>query len=55
VEDAVNGIQAAKAAGMRCVAVTTSFPSEKLSGADVIRERISDIQVTDLAPKLKAK
>ena len=29
VEDAVNGVAAAKAAGMRCVAVATSFPSEK--------------------------
>lgn len=30
VEDAINGIQAAKAAGMRCVAVTTSFSRELL-------------------------
>ena len=28
IEDAVNGVEAAKAAGMRCVAVTTSFPAE---------------------------
>src|SRR6266498_6021199 len=28
VEDAVNGIQAAKAAGMRCVAVAQTFPAE---------------------------
>lgn len=55
VEDAVNGIQAAKAAGMRCIAVATSFPPEKLGEADVVRERISDIQVTDLAPNLNAQ
>ncbi|MCX7711242.1 MAG: HAD-IA family hydrolase [Clostridia bacterium] len=30
VEDAINGIMAAKAAGMRCIAVTTSFPREVL-------------------------
>jgi HAD superfamily hydrolase (TIGR01509 family) len=30
IEDALNGIQAAKAAGMRCVAVTTSFTKEML-------------------------
>ena len=35
-EDAVNGVQAAKAAGMRCVGITSSFPAELLSenGAD---------------------
>lgn len=30
VEDALNGIVAAKAAGMRCIAVSTSFTKEKL-------------------------
>ena len=36
VEDAVNGVRAAKAAGMFCVALTTSFPVEALraAGAD---------------------
>jgi HAD superfamily hydrolase (TIGR01509 family) len=34
VEDAVNGVAAAKAAGMRCLAITTSFTKEDLSGAD---------------------
>jgi beta-phosphoglucomutase len=29
-EDAVNGVQAAKAAGMRCVGITSSFPAEVL-------------------------
>ena len=33
IEDAVNGVEAAKAAGMRCVAVTTSFPAEALAAA----------------------
>lgn len=35
-EDAVNGVQAAKAAGMRCVGITSSFPAGLLlsSGAD---------------------
>jgi beta-phosphoglucomutase len=53
VEDAVNGIQSASSAGMRCVAVATSFQARELRGADVIRQRISDIQVSDLAPHLK--
>jgi beta-phosphoglucomutase len=34
VEDAVNGVAAAKAAGARCLALTTSFTKEKLVGAD---------------------
>lgn len=51
VEDAVNGIQAAKAAGMRSVAVAQTFPAERLQEADVVREKISDVQLTDLAPE----
>ncbi len=31
-----NGIEAAKRANMRCVALTTSFKRDKLSGADFI-------------------
>jgi len=34
VEDAVNGVQAARAAGARCLALTTSFSREQLAGAD---------------------
>lgn len=34
IEDARNGVQAAKAAGTRCLGVTTSFSSEELSAAD---------------------
>jgi HAD superfamily hydrolase (TIGR01509 family) len=52
VEDAINGIEAAKAAGMRCVAVATTFPPDQLQEADVVRERIADVQLSDLAPQL---
>jgi HAD superfamily hydrolase (TIGR01509 family) len=55
VEDAVNGIQAARAAGMRCVAVATTFPAGELGEADVVRERISDIKLPDLVLHLKVK
>ncbi len=37
VEDAVSGVKAAKAAGAKCLALTTSFSAEKLTEADVIR------------------
>lgn len=50
IEDAVNGVEAAKAAGMRCVAVTTSFPAEALrdAGADVVKARIDEITLGEL-------
>lgn len=50
VEDAINGIQAAKTAGMRCVAVAHTFPVEKLLKADVVREKISEVLLSDLSP-----
>jgi HAD superfamily hydrolase (TIGR01509 family) len=34
VEDAVAGVAAAKAAGARCLALTTSFPADQLTAAD---------------------
>ncbi len=51
VEDALNGIQAAKAAGMRSVAVATTFPAERLQEADAVRKDISQVQLSDLSPK----
>lgn len=48
IEDAVNGIQAAKAANMRCIAVAHSFPPEKLSEADIVRRSISEVSLADL-------
>ena len=48
VEDAVNGIAAAKAAGMRCVAVATTFPAGQLVQADLIRPSVNAITLEDL-------
>jgi len=42
VEDAVNGVAAARAAGARCLALTTSFPREQLAGADFIAGTLAD-------------
>jgi len=36
VEDSVSGVQAAKSAGMKCVAVTTSHSREELTLADLV-------------------
>ena len=52
LEDSVNGIQAAKAAGMRCVAVAQTFPADRLQGADVVQNKISDVRLSDLVPDL---
>ncbi len=50
VEDAINGVQAAKAAGARCVAVESSFPAARLlaAGADLVRPNMAAISLADL-------
>ncbi|MEI7899014.1 MAG: HAD-IA family hydrolase [bacterium] len=48
VEDAVNGIAAAKAAGMRCVAVASTFPAGLLGQADLVRASIVEVTLSDL-------
>lgn len=48
IEDAVNGIQAARAAGMRCVAVAQTFPAAQLALADLVRPTIAHVSMDDL-------
>jgi HAD superfamily hydrolase (TIGR01509 family) len=48
VEDAVYGIQAAKAAGMRCLAVAQTFPPAELALADRVFASIRDLAVADI-------
>jgi len=48
VEDAVSGVTAAKAAGCKCLALTTSFPSEKLQQADWIVKDLSEADLNSL-------
>jgi beta-phosphoglucomutase-like phosphatase (HAD superfamily) len=36
MEDATNGLQAAKNGGMRCIALTTTRGADQLQGADLI-------------------
>jgi len=43
VEDAVNGIEAARAAGAKCLAVTGSFTATELAKADWIVNNLSEI------------
>jgi HAD superfamily hydrolase (TIGR01509 family) len=48
LEDAINGVQAAKAAGMRCIAVAQTFAAQRLTAADLVRNRISEVSLQDL-------
>jgi len=43
VEDAIAGVEAAKRAGMRCIAVTTTNPAQALSKADVVVDRLDEL------------
>jgi beta-phosphoglucomutase len=45
IEDAPEGIAGGKAAGMRCIGVTTTRPAEKLLQADLIVESLEDERV----------
>ncbi|MBC8217651.1 MAG: HAD family phosphatase [Planctomycetes bacterium] len=45
IEDAPNGIQAAKAAGARCIAVTNSADAAKLQQADLICDSLEQIDL----------
>jgi len=48
IEDAPNGVRAAKAAGMRCIAVAQTFPPACLDGADLVRASVADVTLSDL-------
>ncbi|KAK9805135.1 hypothetical protein WJX72_001459 [[Myrmecia] bisecta] len=50
IEDAAAGVQAARAAGMRCIAVTTTLSEGQMVGQapDVIRRDISQIALADI-------
>lgn len=51
IEDAVAGVEAAKRAGMKCIAVTTTNPADALTEADVVVERLDDL-ATDVFTRL---
>jgi HAD superfamily hydrolase (TIGR01509 family) len=50
VEDSVGGVQAAKAAGMRCLGLLTTFPEEEIrkAGADIIVKDLSAVGVEEI-------
>ncbi|WP_148257612.1 HAD family hydrolase [Leadbettera azotonutricia] len=50
VEDSVGGVQAAKAAGMRCLGLLTTFPEGEIrkAGADIIVKDLSAVRVEEI-------
>jgi beta-phosphoglucomutase-like phosphatase (HAD superfamily) len=50
VEDSVGGVAAAKAAGMRCLALLTTFPEQEIrdAGADIVVKDLSGITADEL-------
>lgn len=53
IEDAPNGIKAAKAGGMKCVAITTTHAREELKDADLIIDDFSEINLDKLKKLFK--
>jgi HAD superfamily hydrolase (TIGR01509 family) len=49
IEDSVHGVQAAKGAGMFCLAVTTSYPAAKLQQADWVAAHLGDVELSQIA------
>jgi HAD superfamily hydrolase (TIGR01509 family) len=48
IEDSDVGVAAAKAAGLYCVAVTTTFPAERLGAADELARRVDRALISRL-------
>ncbi len=48
IEDAPNGVQAAKAAGAKCIAVTNTTPAEQLTQADMICDSLTGVTLETL-------
>jgi beta-phosphoglucomutase len=45
IEDTAAGLAAARAAGLRCIAITTTFPASRLELADVVVDSLDEITV----------
>ena len=48
VEDSVGGVQGARVAGMKCLAVTNSYSPDKLAGANKIVSSLKEVQLDSL-------
>lgn len=55
IEDAPNGIQAAKAAGAKCIAVTNSTGAANLAEADLVCDSLEQIDLQAIGELIRAK
>ena len=53
IEDAPPGIEAAHAAGMRAIAVASTYPRERLASADAVVESVSDLHIAQDGDELR--
>ena len=48
IEDGVVGVEAARRAGMRCLAVTTTHPADRLASADLVVDSLNDLDTATM-------
>jgi HAD superfamily hydrolase (TIGR01509 family) len=55
IEDAPNGVQAARAAGAKCIAVTNSTNADKLSEADLVCDSLEQVDLQTVVKLLQTE
>jgi len=53
IEDAPAGIESAQAAGMRTLAIATTYPPDRLRGADAVIARLADLSVEHAGDEIR--
>jgi beta-phosphoglucomutase-like phosphatase (HAD superfamily) len=48
IEDSVSGIEAALSSGMKCLAITNSYPADKLSQAHLVKDSLEGLGLDEL-------
>jgi HAD superfamily hydrolase (TIGR01509 family) len=48
IEDAVQGIEMAHQAGMKCLAISNSYPAKQLKSADLVKHSLEEISLEEL-------
>ena len=53
IEDSLVGVRAAKKAGMKCVAVSNSFPPPRLKEADLVVDTLEDKAIIEFIKEVR--